>query len=151
MFLCTILTDTLAFNQMVIIIIMITQDFLWAYSWWLAFLLCLFISYTTLSVMEVREIHQSYCFQQPAWYLGNMSDGLFVIVTPISTFSLNTKACHNQCRSLIKPHRKFHHVSKRSCCYTEIFCCSESVIKDWYRCRKYDYAWYLILSPSTWK
>ena len=56
----------MAFNlyplKMVTIIIMITQDSLWAKSWWFASLLCLFISYTTLSVMEVRKIHQSYGF-----------------------------------------------------------------------------------------
>ena len=67
--------------KMVIIIIMLTQVSLWVYSWWFASLLCLFISYITISVMEVRKTHLELVFichyiglKQPAWYLGNMSD-----------------------------------------------------------------------------
>ena len=39
-------------------------------------------------------------FKQPVWYLGNISDSLFVIVGPISMYGV-TKTCHNYFRSFI--------------------------------------------------
>ena len=112
--------------KMTIIIIMITQDSLWACSWWFASLLCLFIPYTIVSVMKVRETHLFFfvifhyiasnnLLESPEtwWSIRNCN--------PHFMYGVTTKACHNHFCSLIKSFGKCHQRSKRSCCYAFVF------------------------------